>query len=200
MKGRCPRCQDIITVSGHRGSKLSDTRCTRCGVPLKSVNAGVKRARYTCPLTGKPVTLPGTGIVLDQPHQVVYLPACESPRAMVVDVDIHDSHRPEPAGVRLYPGGRTCLRCCRFVAFEGAFYQVTQVGYRPCVPGVLRGGETVLGTGAVVSDLAYRTIDSRPGEWLPFQLVPLTPDQASDPNTWIVNTPEPTRKRSATRA
>lgn len=189
MKGRCPQCQDIVQVSGHRGSKISASRCPRCGVPLEGINAGIKRDRYTCPITGQSVTLPGTGVALNQPHQVVYLPASESRRTMVADVDIHETHQPEPDGVRIYQGGRACQRCCRFVAFEGAFYQVTQAGYRPCVPGVLRSGTTILGPGAVVSALAARTIDSRPGEWLPFTLVPLAADQAGDPADWIVNTP-----------
>lgn len=50
---------------------------------------------------------------------------------------IHDSHDPEPAdGPPIYPGSRTCRRCCRFVAFgEGdSPERVTEQGAAPCDP------------------------------------------------------------------
>lgn len=48
--------------------------------------------------------------------------------------EIHPSHDPEPNGVRLYSGGHTCRRCCRFVAHEGSTYKVTDAGAGPCRP------------------------------------------------------------------
>lgn len=55
--------------------------------------------------------------------------------AQAVDPEVHPSHDPEPDGERLYPGGQACRRCCRFVAYEGAFYRVTKTGAEPCHPG-----------------------------------------------------------------
>lgn len=49
--------------------------------------------------------------------------------------EIHNSHDPEPDGQRLYSGGQACRRCGRFVAFEGAFYRVTDAGVAVCAPG-----------------------------------------------------------------
>lgn len=48
------------------------------------------------------------------------------------DRDIHDTHQPEPDGERRYAGGRTCLKCLMFVAFEGAAYVVSDAGAQPC--------------------------------------------------------------------
>jgi hypothetical protein len=49
--------------------------------------------------------------------------------------EIHPSHNPEPEdGPRLYKGGRACRRCCRFVAFDGTVYRVTESGAAPCRP------------------------------------------------------------------
>lgn len=50
------------------------------------------------------------------------------------DRETHPSHDPEPDGVRLYPGGQACRRCCHFVAFEGATPRITDVGVAPCQP------------------------------------------------------------------
>ena len=52
----------------------------------------------------------------------------------MADLEIHASHEPEPDGVRLYPGGQACRRCCRFVAFEGSTYRVTEAGAQRCQP------------------------------------------------------------------
>jgi hypothetical protein len=51
--------------------------------------------------------------------------------------EIHESHDPEPDGVRVYRGGHTCRRCCRFVAHENGRYRVTDAGAAPCRPGEL---------------------------------------------------------------
>jgi hypothetical protein len=48
------------------------------------------------------------------------------------DREVHESHDPEPDGVRLYQGGQACRRCLRFVSFEGVAYQVTDAGVAPC--------------------------------------------------------------------
>jgi len=50
------------------------------------------------------------------------------------DRDVHESHDPEPDGQQLYPGGRACRRCGRFVAFEQPRYRVTDPGVAPCRP------------------------------------------------------------------
>lgn len=52
----------------------------------------------------------------------------------VAFVQVHASHDPEPAGVRLYPGGLSCRRCRHFVAFETAITAVTRRGEQPCQP------------------------------------------------------------------
>ncbi len=59
--------------------------------------------------------------------------------------EIHGTHDPEPDGERLYRGGHTCRRCCRFVAFEGALYTVADAGIAPCRPGKveLRNGQPI---------------------------------------------------------
>ncbi len=49
--------------------------------------------------------------------------------------EVDASHDPEPDGVRLYRGGHTCRRCCRFIAFEDAAYTVTDAGAAPCQSG-----------------------------------------------------------------
>lgn len=56
---------------------------------------------------------------------------------------IHASHDPEPDGDRLYRGGHTCRRCCRFVAFETSLYTVTDAGVAECRRGKieLRNGQ-----------------------------------------------------------
>lgn len=48
------------------------------------------------------------------------------------DRDIHETHQSEPDGQRRYAGGRCCLKCLTFVAFEGATYVVTDAGAQPC--------------------------------------------------------------------
>jgi hypothetical protein len=56
--------------------------------------------------------------------------------------EVHDSHDPESDDNRVYLGGRACRRCCKFVAFEGSTYRVTNTGMAPCARGELavRGG------------------------------------------------------------
>lgn len=73
MKARCPKCKVERRVSGHRGSKVADSQCPTCQVPLEGVNAGIKHDQYQCPITDK-LVIPGlSGRILTDPVEVEYL-------------------------------------------------------------------------------------------------------------------------------
>ena len=74
MNGRCPQCQETVTVGGRHGSRIAGHQCPTCRVPLVGSAAGRSRGVYLCPITGYVTTLGLTGVQLADPMTLTFHP------------------------------------------------------------------------------------------------------------------------------
>lgn len=65
MTATCPECGHAEASDNHRGGRIG--ACPECGAQMRAATAGKARGRYTCPVSGKLVTLGLGGVQLDTP-------------------------------------------------------------------------------------------------------------------------------------
>ena len=69
MTATCPECSHSETSDNHRGGRIG--ACPKCGTQMQAATAGKAKGRYTCPISGKLVTLGLGGVLLDLPMHLV---------------------------------------------------------------------------------------------------------------------------------